>query len=241
MVRARGLTKVYGTGAARVTALDDVDVDFDRGRFTAIMGASGSGKSTLLHCVAGLDRPSGGRVLIGDAELTALSDTDLTTLRRDRIGFVFQDFNLLPTLTALENITLPFDLAGRRPDPQAVARVADAVGLGDRLHHRPGELSGGQRQRVACARALVTDPDVIFADEPTGALDSGNSAGLMRVLRHSVDAFGRTVVMVTHDPVAAGTCDRALFLADGRIVDELPAPTAAGVLDRVRALEETRC
>jgi len=239
--RARGLTKVYGAGASRVAALDGVDVDFDRGRFTAIMGASGSGKSTLLHCMAGLDRPTGGRAWIGDAELTVLSDTALTTLRRDRVGFVFQDFNLLPTLTALENITLPFDLAGRRPDPAAVSRVVDAVGLGDRLGHRPGELSGGQRQRVACARALVTEPDVIFADEPTGALDSRNSAGLMRVLRHGVDAFGRTVVMVTHDPAAAAYADRALFLADGRIVDELAAPTADGVLDRVRALEEAPC
>jgi putative ABC transport system ATP-binding protein len=234
---ARGLTKVYGAGDSRVVALDHVDVDFHSGRFTAIMGPSGSGKSTLMHCVAGLDEPTSGTVFLGDAELSGLSDNQLTALRRDRVGFVFQAFNLLPTLTALENITLPLDLAGRKPDGRLVETIVDAVGLRDRLHHRPNQLSGGQQQRVACARALVTRPDVVFADEPTGALDSSASADLLGLLRRSVDDLGQTVVMVTHEPAAAAYADRVLFLADGRLVDELAAPTADGVLDRMKKLE----
>ncbi|HEY0497033.1 MAG TPA: ABC transporter ATP-binding protein [Kutzneria sp.] len=219
-VRAAGLTKIYGAGDARVVALDGVDVTFERGGFTAIMGSSGSGKSTLMHCVAGLDRPDGGRIWLGDTEITGLADNALTALRRDRVGFVFQSFNLLPTLTALENITLPFDLAGRRPDAAAVRAVVDVVRLGDRLGHRPSQLSGGQQQRVAVARALATRPDVVFADEPTGALDSVASAELLGFLRHSVDALGQTVVMVTHDPAAAAYADRVVQLADGVIVDD---------------------
>ena len=234
---ADGLTKVYGSGDSRVVALDDITVDFHSGRFTAIMGPSGSGKSTLMHCVAGLDVPTSGRVLLGGVELSGLSDDDLTALRRDRVGFVFQAFNLLPTLTALENITLPLDLAGRRPDPALTESIIAAVGLGDRLDHRPSQLSGGQQQRVACARALITGPDVVFADEPTGALDSRASADLLGLLRRSVDDLGQTVVMVTHEPVAAAYADRVLFLADGRLVDELTAPTADRVLDRMKSLE----
>ncbi len=235
-VRATGLTKVYGSAEARVVALADVDVEFRRGRLTAIMGPSGSGKSTLLHCVAGLDRPSEGRLWLGDTEITGLSDDELTALRRDRVGFVFQAFNLLPTLTALENITLPFDLAGREPDRRTIERVVEAVGIRTRLGHRPSELSGGQQQRVACARALVTMPDVVFADEPTGALDSEASAALLGFLRRSVDDLDQTVVMVTHDPAAAAYADRVLFLSDGRPVDEMDAPTPDGVLDRIKSL-----
>nr|WP_243867560.1 ABC transporter ATP-binding protein [Actinophytocola oryzae] len=235
--RARALTKVHGTGDSRVVALDHVDVDFHTGRFTAVMGPSGSGKSTLMHCVAGLDAPTSGTVFLGDAELSAMRDDRLTALRRDRVGFVFQAFNLLPTLTAWENITLPLDLAGRAPDDALAKRIIDAVGLGDRLHHRPSQLSGGQQQRVACARALITGPDVVFADEPTGALDSSSSADLLGLLRTSVDDLGQTVVMVTHEPAAAAYADRVLFLADGRVVDELAAPTADRVLDRMKNLE----
>jgi putative ABC transport system ATP-binding protein len=235
--RARALTKVYGSGDARVVALADVDVEFRSGRFTAIMGPSGSGKSTLMHCVAGLDEPTSGEVFLGDVALSGMGDNQLTALRRDRVGFVFQAFNLLPTLTAWENITLPLDLAGRAPDRELADAIVDAVGLRDRLHHRPAQLSGGQQQRVACARALITDPDVVFADEPTGALDSRSSADLLALLRTGVDDFGRTVVMVTHEPAAAAYADRVLFLADGRLVDELTAPTAAGVLDRMKHLE----
>jgi len=231
------LTKVYGAGDSRVVALDDVTVDFHAGRFTAIMGPSGSGKSTLMHCVAGLDEPTAGRVWLGDVELSALADDDLTALRRDRVGFVFQAFNLLPTLTAWENITLPLDLAGRRPDQRLADTIVRAVGLGERLHHRPSQLSGGQQQRVACARAMVTAPDVVFADEPTGALDSRASADLLGLLRQGVDELGQTVVMVTHEPAAAAYADRVLFLADGRLVDELDAPTADRVLDRMKSLE----
>jgi putative ABC transport system ATP-binding protein len=218
-VRAAALTRTHGTGDARVTALDAVDVEFDAGRFTAIMGPSGSGKSTLLHCVAGLDRPDAGRVWLGDTELTGLDDDRLTRLRRDRVGFVFQAFNLLPTLTAWENITLPLRLAGRRPDPERLDAVVDALGLRDRLQHRPGALSGGQQQRVACARALAGAPAVVFADEPTGALDSRSSADLLAFLRSSVERLGQTVVMVTHDPAAAAYADEVLHLRDGRIVD----------------------
>jgi putative ABC transport system ATP-binding protein len=235
--RARALTKVYGTGDSRVVALDHVDVDFPARRFTAIMGPSGSGKSTLMHCVAGLDEPTSGSVFLGDAELSGMTDNQLTALRRDRVGFVFQAFNLLPTLTAWENITLPLDLAGRSPDSGKAKAIVDAVGLGDRLDHRPSQLSGGQQQRVACARALITEPDVVFADEPTGALDSASSAALLALLRQSVDELAQTVVMVTHDPAAAAYADRVLFLADGRLVDELTAPTADRVLDRMKSLE----
>jgi putative ABC transport system ATP-binding protein len=235
--RAVELTKIYGSGDARVVALHNVSVAFHKGQFTAIMGPSGSGKSTLMHCVAGLDQPTAGRVLLGDTELADLSDNALTTLRRDRVGFVFQAFNLVPTLTAGENITLPLDLAGRRPDRAHADAIIDALGLADRLHHRPSQLSGGQQQRVACARALITRPDVVFADEPTGALDSRSSADLLGFLRHSVDALGQTVVMVTHDPSAAAHADRVLFLSDGALVDELRAPTADGVLDRMKSLE----
>jgi putative ABC transport system ATP-binding protein len=217
-VRATGLTKVYGDGSARVVALDGVDVEFGRARLTAIMGPSGSGKSTLMHCVAGLDEPTSGRVWIGDTEISALPERRLTALRRDRVGFVFQSFNLLPTLSAWENITLPLDLAGRRPDRGLADAVVAALGLRDRLDHRPAQLSGGQQQRVACARALITRPDVVFADEPTGALDSQSSAGVLAFLRRSVDELGQTVVMVTHDPTAAGYADRVVTLADGRVV-----------------------
>ncbi|CAL9648733.1 ABC transporter ATP-binding protein [Streptomyces griseomycini] len=237
-VRASGLGKHYGTGEARVTALAGVDVRFPRQEFTAIMGPSGSGKSTLMHCVAGLDKADEGKVWIGDTELTGLSDDALTDLRRDRIGFVFQAFNLLPTLTALENILLPFDLAGRKPDQGVLDRIVTTVNLRDRLHHRPSQLSGGQQQRVAVARALVTEPDVVFADEPTGALDSAASAELLRFLRRSVDDLGRTVVMVTHEPSAAAFADRVLFLKDGALVDEVFAPTADSVLERMKSFEK---
>jgi putative ABC transport system ATP-binding protein len=217
-VRVAGLTKVYGEGDAKVVALDDVDVEFGQGRFTAIMGPSGSGKSTLMHCAAGLDRATSGQIWLGDTELSALSEKALTALRRDRVGFVFQAFNLLPTLDALENITLPLDLAGRKPDPEVLDRIVDALGVRDRLHHRPAQLSGGQQQRVACARALVTRPDVVFADEPTGALDSRSSADVLAFLRRSVDELGQTVIMVTHDPAAARYADDVINLADGKVV-----------------------
>ncbi|MGR6319337.1 ABC transporter ATP-binding protein [Micromonospora soli] len=236
-VTTRDLRKEYGSGQSRVVALDGVDLDLAAGRFTAIMGPSGSGKSTLLHCLAGLDRPSAGTVRIGDADLARLDDRRLTLLRRDRVGFVFQKFNLLPTLTAEENIVLPLAIAGRRPDPAWLRQVVAAVGLADRLGHRPAELSGGQQQRVAVARALVTRPWVIFADEPTGNLDSRSGAEVLRLLRQAVDILGQTVVMVTHDPVAAAHADRVVFLADGRLVDELHAPTAPQVLDALARLE----
>ncbi|SCL27746.1 putative ABC transport system ATP-binding protein [Micromonospora pallida] len=236
-VTARGLTKRYGTGQAAVVALDGVDVDFTAGRFTAIMGPSGSGKSTLMHCLAGLDRATAGSVRIGDAELAQLDDRRLTLLRRDRVGFVFQKFNLLPALTAEENIVLPLAIAGRRPDPAWLRQVVAAVGLTERLRHRPAELSGGQQQRVAVARALVTKPWVIFADEPTGNLDSRASAEVLRLLREAVDTLGQTVVMVTHDPVAAAHADRVVFLADGRLVRELTAPTPERVLDTLAHLD----
>ncbi|GGK73028.1 ABC transporter ATP-binding protein [Mangrovihabitans endophyticus] len=236
-VRATGLTRIYGSEDAKVTALSDVSVEFERGQFTAIMGPSGSGKSTLMHCIAGLDQVTSGKVWIGGTELTVLNDDQLTALRREKVGFIFQAFNLLPTLTALENITLPLDLAGRRPDRSVVDRVVDTLLLRDRLDHRPSQLSGGQQQRVACARALVTEPEVVFADEPTGALDSQTSAELLGFLRQSVDDFGQTVVMVTHDPTAAAYADRVLFLADGRLVGDLTAPTADTVLDWMKSME----
>ena len=234
--RAVDATKVYGSGATAVMALDQVSVDFEAGRFTAIMGPSGSGKSTLMHCVAGLDTLTEGRVLIGDVDLGTLSDKDLTLLRRDRVGFVFQAFNLVPTLTAQENIVLPDRLAGRRPDQGWLDEVVRTVGLGDRLDHRPSELSGGQQQRVAVARALAGRPDIVFADEPTGNLDSRSGAEILGFLRRAVDDMGQTIVMVTHDPIAAATSDSALFLADGRIVDRIEGPTAASVLDRISTL-----
>ena len=238
--RATSLSKIYGTGDTRVTALDAVDVEIETGRFTAIMGPSGSGKSTLMHCLAGLDSVSGGEVWIGDVELSALSDKNLTKLRRDAVGFVVQAFNLVPTLSALENITLPLDIAGRKPDQEWLDTVIDTVGLRDRLGHRPSELSGGQQQRVACARALASRPTIVFADEPTGNLDSRSGAEVLGFLRRSVDEFGQTIVMVTHDPGAAGYADRVLFLADGKIVDEMLEPTAARVLERMTAFETGR-
>jgi putative ABC transport system ATP-binding protein len=234
--RATELTKVYGQGETRVVALDQVSVDFRAGEFTAIMGPSGSGKSTLMHCVAGLDDFTSGSVRIGGTELGALKEKQLTRLRRDKIGFVFQAFNLLPTLTARENITLPMDIAGRKPDKEWVENVIGMLGLADRLGHRPRQLSGGQQQRVAVARALASRPEIVFADEPTGNLDSHAGAEVLGFLQNSVRTFGQTVVMVTHDPVAAGYADRVVFLADGRIVDELYQPTANAVLDRVRTL-----
>ncbi|GAA3013619.1 putative ABC transport system ATP-binding protein [Streptomyces sp. KhCrAH-43] len=235
--RATELSKVYGEGETRVTALDRVTVDFPQGEFTAIMGPSGSGKSTLMHCVAGLDSFSSGSVRIGETELGSLKDKQLTQLRRDKIGFIFQAFNLLPTLTALENITLPMDIAGRKPNQEWLHRVIDMVGLSDRLKHRPTELSGGQQQRVAVARALASQPEIIFGDEPTGNLDSRSGAEVLGFLRNSVRELGQTVVMVTHDPVAASYADRVIFLADGAIVDQMIRPTADGVLDRMKAFD----
>ncbi|MFE9257061.1 ABC transporter ATP-binding protein [Streptomyces sp. NPDC006879] len=235
--RATQLSKVYGEGETQVVALDQVSVDFGRGQFTAIMGPSGSGKSTLMHCVAGLDTFSSGSVRIGDTELGSLKDKQLTQLRRDKIGFIFQAFNLLPTLTALENITLPMDIAGRKPDQQWLDTVIEMVGLSGRLGHRPTQLSGGQQQRVAVARALASRPEIIFGDEPTGNLDSRSGAEVLGFLRNSVRELGQTVVMVTHDPVAASYADRVIFLADGAIVDEMLRPTADGVLDRMKAFD----
>ncbi|MCX4747088.1 ABC transporter ATP-binding protein [Kitasatospora sp. NBC_01287] len=235
--RAVRLSKVYGGGETRVVALDQVDVEFHQGEFTAIMGPSGSGKSTLMHCMAGLDSVSAGSATIGETELVGLKDKQLTQLRRDKIGFVFQAFNLLPTLTALENITLPMDIAGRRVDRAWLDAVVATVGLAERLGHRPSQLSGGQQQRVACARALAGKPDIVFADEPTGNLDSRSGAEILSFLRNSVRELGQTVVMVTHDPVAASYADRVVFLADGRIVDELTGPSADTVLDRMRRFD----
>jgi putative ABC transport system ATP-binding protein len=236
-VRAEALWKVFGEGEAQVVALRGVDVTLEHARFTAIMGPSGSGKSTLLHCLAGLDTVTRGEVWIGDTRITGLGDRGLTRLRRDSVGFVFQTFNLLPTLTAEENIRLPLSIAGRKPDPDWYRTVIDAVGLADRLRHRPSQLSGGQQQRVACARALVARPEVVFADEPTGNLDSRASAEVLGFLRVSVRRFEQTVVMVTHDPVAASYADRVIFLADGQVVDELADPTAESVLDRLKRLD----
>jgi putative ABC transport system ATP-binding protein len=233
---ARGakITKIHGAGSAKVTALDAVDVEIGRGEFTAIMGPSGSGKSTLMHCLAGLDSVDGGRIWIDDIELTGLRERELTKLRRDRIGFIFQSFNLMPTLTALENVTLPTAIAGRTPDRAWLNEILVTFGLEDRLHHRPSELSGGQQQRVACARALAGKPEIVFADEPTGNLDSQAGAEVLRLLRRSVDVLDQTVVMVTHDPTAASFADRVVFLADGRVAGELRSPTAEAVLDRMR-------
>jgi putative ABC transport system ATP-binding protein len=234
--RAVEATKVYGSGDTAVVALDEVTLDLPTGRFTAIMGPSGSGKSTLMHCLAGLDSLSEGQVFVGDVELGALSDKELTLLRRTGIGFVFQAFNLVPVLTAGENITLPLTLAGRKPDPGWFDQVIATVGLGDRLGHRPSELSGGQQQRVAVARALVSRPAIVFADEPTGNLDSRGGAELLDFLRRAVDEMGQTIVMVTHDPGAAAHADAVVFLADGRIVDHMADPTAERVLDTIKRL-----
>jgi len=217
-VRTEHLTKIYGKGEATVHALDRVTLEIAAGQYTAIMGQSGSGKSTLLHCIAGLDSPSGGRVWIGDTEITALADKPLTLVRREAVGFVFQSFNLLPTLDAKDNILLPLKLAGKKPDQAWYDQVVDVLALRDRLTHRPSELSGGQQQRVAVARAMITKPTVIFADEPTGALDSASGTALLTFLRHSVDKLGQTVVMVTHDAQAASFADRTIRLADGHVV-----------------------
>jgi putative ABC transport system ATP-binding protein len=238
--RAVAVVKLYGSGDTAVRALDGLSVELLRGEFTAIMGPSGSGKSTLMHCLAGLDSVTSGSVSLGDVELAGLSDKKMTALRRDRIGFVFQSFNLVPTLTALENITLPIDIAGRKPDAAWLDTVVTTLSLTDRLAHRPSELSGGQQQRVACARALASRPDIIFGDEPTGNLDSRSSGEVMAMLRRAVDELGQTVVIVTHDPRAASYADRVLFLADGQIVNELRSPTAEAVLDLMKNLDGGR-
>jgi putative ABC transport system ATP-binding protein len=235
--RATALTKIYGEGGAQVNALDGVTVDIRAGEFTAVMGPSGSGKSTLMHCLAALDNPTSGEVVIGDVSLADLNDKALTELRRDSVGFVFQAFNLVPTLSAEENILLPLSIAGRKPDPDWYDTVIEAVGLRDRLKHRPNEMSGGQQQRVACARALVSRPEIVFADEPTGNLDSVASAEVLGFLRRSVTDFGQTVVMVTHDPIAAAYTDRVVFLADGKVVDDMRDPTSDSVLEHMTTLQ----
>jgi putative ABC transport system ATP-binding protein len=232
--RAIDATKVYGKGDAEVRALDGVSIGFEAGRFTATMGPSGSGKSTLMHAVAGLDTLTSGQVYIGDVEVTALREKELTRLRRERIGFVFQSFNLIPTLTAIENITLPKALAGQKVDQEWLATVIETVGLANRLHHKPSELSGGQQQRVAVARTLASRPEIIFADEPTGNLDSRSGTEILEFMRQAVRQMGQTIVMVTHDPVAASYADRVVFLADGRVVDEMAEPTAQRILDRMK-------
>ncbi|WP_327067742.1 ABC transporter ATP-binding protein [Kitasatospora sp. NBC_01250] len=232
-ISLEAVSKVYGKGRGAVAALREVTVRLPRGGFTAVMGPSGSGKSTFLHCAAGLDRPTAGTVRLGDTELSRLSETKLTQLRRERAGFVFQSFNLVPSLTVEQNITLPLRLAGRRTDAGHLARLVHRVGLQERTRHRPGQLSGGQQQRVAIARALISDPEVLFADEPTGALDTMTAREVLTLLRQAVDGFGQTVVMVTHDPVAASYADTVLFLADGRVADTMAEPTAAKVADRM--------
>ncbi|WP_312898911.1 ABC transporter ATP-binding protein [Corynebacterium variabile] len=238
VARADALTKTYGSGDTKVTALDNVSVSFAAGEFTAIMGPSGSGKSTLMHCMAGLDTPTSGSAWLGTTDLASLTDKELTKTRRDRLGFIFQSFNLVPTLTAEENITLPTDIAGRKVDRAWFDEVTGRLGLTDRLSHRPAELSGGQQQRVACARALVSRPEIIFGDEPTGNLDSNSSAEVLAILRASVDRDGQTVVIVTHDSKAAAYADRILFLADGRIVEELRQPTVESILSVMSRIEE---
>ena len=234
--RTLGAMKIYGSGEAEVHALDGIDVEFSRHKYTAIMGPSGSGKSTLLHCLAGLDRVSTGQVFLGDIEISACSEKELTLIRRDNIGFIFQSYNLIPTLTAAENITLPLALAGKKPDQGAFDRIVDTVSLRDRLGHKPTELSGGQQQRVAVARALISSPDIVFADEPTGNLDSKAGAEILGFMRRAVDDLGQTIVMVTHDPGAAGYADRVVFLADGKIVAEIADPTADSVIDKMKQL-----
>ncbi len=228
--------KVYGSGEAEVRALDDVSVEFARHKFTAIMGPSGSGKSTLLHCLAGLDRLTSGKVFLGDIDVSASSEKQLTLIRRENIGFIFQSYNLIPTLTAAENITLPLSLAGKKPDQAAFDRIVDTVNLRNRLTHKPTELSGGQQQRVAVARALVSSPDIVFADEPTGNLDSKAGAEILGFMRHAVTDLGQTIVMVTHDPGAASYADRVVFLADGKIVAEITGPTTDTVIDKMKQL-----
>ncbi|MFC5286392.1 ABC transporter ATP-binding protein [Actinokineospora guangxiensis] len=237
MAEADSLGKVYGTGEHAVVALAGVSARFHEGEFTAVMGPSGSGKSTFMHCLAGLDTPTSGAARIGGVDLSSLREARLTQLRRERIGFVFQSFNLLPTLTAEENIALPLSLAGKRPDPEWTEQIVRATGLADRLSHRPAQLSGGQQQRVACARALVTRPDIIVADEPTGNLDSRSGAQILDLLRRCAAEWGQTVLMVTHDPIAAGYADRVLFLADGSLVDEMAGPTPDRVLERMRRFD----
>jgi putative ABC transport system ATP-binding protein len=234
--RAVDVSKIYGSGDTAVHALDGVTVDFQRAQYAAIMGPSGSGKSTLLHCLAGLDRVTSGQVFLGDVEISAANEKHLTLIRRDHIGFVFQAYNLVPTLTALENITLPLALAGRKPDPEWLDRVIKTVNLADRVSHRPSELSGGQQQRVAVARALVSRPEIIFADEPTGNLDSKAGAEILGFMRSAVDELGQTIVMVTHDPVGAAYADRVVFLADGKICGELASPTVDSVMNDMRRL-----
>ena len=235
--RAIDAVKVYGDGPTAVRALDGITLDIPGGEFTAIMGASGSGKSTLLHCLAGLDNLTSGRIVIGETDLASLDDAALTRLRRDRVGFIFQAYNLIPTLTAAENISLPLSIANRKPDDSWFQAVVETLDLADRLTHRPSQLSGGQQQRVAAARALITRPDIVFADEPSGNLDSRSGHHLLEFLRRAVDEFGQTIAMVTHDANAAAFADRVVFLADGRVVDELLAPTADRILDRVKRLE----
>ncbi len=234
--RAIELRKLYGEGSASIAALDGVTVDFAAAEFTAVMGPSGSGKSTLMHCMAALDNPTSGEVFLGDQELATLNDKDLTMLRRDKIGFIFQAYNLVPTLSAQENILLPLSIAGRKPDQEWFDTIIRTVDLGSRLKHRPSEMSGGQQQRVACARALVSKPEIVFADEPTGNLDSASGAGILDFLRKSVDDYDQTMVMVTHDPLAASYTDRVIFLADGLVVDELRRPTADRVLEKMKQL-----
>ncbi|MEU5290944.1 ABC transporter ATP-binding protein [Streptomyces umbrinus] len=241
VIRLRSVTRRYGSGGMSVTALDQVSLAFPRGTFTAVMGPSGSGKSTLLQCAAGLDRPTSGSVTVGDTELTGLSETRLTLLRRERIGFVFQAFNLLPSLTAEQNVALPLRLAGRRPKKDRVREVLQQVGLGDRARHRPTEMSGGQQQRVALARALITRPEVLFGDEPTGSLDSQTSREVLTLLRGMVDREGQTIVMVTHDPVAASYADRLVFLVDGRVNGELVGARAEDIAARMTKLEAVPC
>ena len=238
IARAVNVSKVYGTGEAEVRALDDISVEFATAKFTAIMGPSGSGKSTLLHCLAGLDRVTSGHIYLGDVEISGSTEKQLTLIRRDRIGFVFQAYNLIPTLSAEENITLPLALAGKKPEEEWYRQIVQTVGLADRLKHRPNELSGGQQQRVAVARALVSRPDLMFADEPTGNLDSKAGAEILTFMKDAVEQLHQTIVMVTHDPIAAGYADRVVFLADGKIVDEMQQPTADRVLDRMKSLGE---
>ena len=234
--RAVDVTKVYGSGDTVVNALDGISVEFERAQYAAIMGPSGSGKSTLLHCLAGLDRVTSGQVFLGDDEISAMNEKQLTLVRRDKIGFVFQSYNLVPTLTGMENITLPLALAGRKPDPAWLDQIIETVHLADRVEHRPNELSGGQQQRVAVARALVSHPEVIFADEPTGNLDSKSGAEILGFMRRAVTDLGQTIVMVTHDPIAAAYADRVVILADGKIVDEIDGPTVDSVMDRMKRL-----
>ncbi len=236
--RAIGASKVYGSGDTAVHALDSIDVEFARHRFTAIMGPSGSGKSTLLHCLAGLDRLTSGKIYLGDTEITAASEKQLTLIRRDQIGFIFQSYNLIPTLTAEENITLPMSLAGRKPEQARFDEIVNTVHLTDRLTHKPAELSGGQQQRVAVARALLNSPEIVFADEPTGNLDSKAGAEILGFMRGAVDTLGQTIVMVTHDPLAASYSDRVVFLADGKIVGELASPTTDAIIDEMKTLGE---